>query len=191
MLLLNTFLWFPPLQAVFIILHCNLLQYLFVILLLILALSFLLHWVPLYMATLFLLFIIIQPLYLVLTPQLVPLFEFLSRLFLSNLLLIHGLFLTLFTILSLCMPLLAIPAIFLVLMFLLFQPFSLVLPLLFLTPILLKQLFLTLLNPIQIVCQERGSPGVDKGGGVEATPIVPPGNLIPSPLFSTPHLPTI
>ena len=76
------------------------------ILLLILTLYYLLHWVPLYMATLFLLFILIQPLYLV------PLFHFLSRPFLSNLLSTHGLFLTLFTILSLCMPLLAIPAIF-------------------------------------------------------------------------------
>ena len=68
MLLLKTFPWFPPLQALFIILHCSLLQYLSLNLLLIVALFFLLHWVPLYMATPFLLFILIQPLYLVLTP---------------------------------------------------------------------------------------------------------------------------
>ena len=59
------------------------------------------------------------------------------------------------------------------------------------TPILLSQLFLTLLNLVQIVFQEGGSPGVGKGGGVEATPITPPGNLIPNPLFSTPHFPAV
>ena len=55
-------------QTLITILHCNLLQYLFLILPLILILFYLLHWVPLYMATPFLLFILIQPLYLVLTP---------------------------------------------------------------------------------------------------------------------------
>ena len=90
------------------------------------------------------------------------------------------------------MPLLAIPAILLVLIFpLLFQPFPLVLPLPFLTPILLSQLFLTSLNPVQVVFQEEGSPEVGKGGGVEATPIILLGNLIPTPLFSTPHFPAI
>ena len=60
-----------------------------------------------------------------------------------------------------------------------------VLPLPFVTPILLSQLFLTLLNPVQIVFEEGGSPGVGKGGGVKTTPIIPPGNLIPNPVFNT------
>ena len=53
MSLKNIFLWSPPLWTCFTILHCNLLQHLFLILPLILALFYLLHWVPLYMATLF------------------------------------------------------------------------------------------------------------------------------------------
>ena len=68
MLLLNIFLWFPPLQVLLTILHCNLLRYLSLTLPLILILFYLLQWVPLYMAALFLPFILKQPPYLVLTP---------------------------------------------------------------------------------------------------------------------------
>ena len=65
-----------------------------------------------------------------------------------------------------------------------FQPFPLVLPLPFLTPILLSRLFLTLLNPVQIVFQEGDSPGV---GNIYYSTRKP----FPNSLFSTPHFPAI
>ena len=119
-------------------------------------------------------------------------FSFPQQTFSSNLFSTHGLFLTLFTILSLCMPLLAIPVIFLVLTFPLpFQPFPLILLLSFLIPILLSQPFLTLLSSAPVVLPEGGSLEVGKEDGVEATPSIPPESLILKALTPTLHLSAI
>ena len=107
----------------------------------------------------------------------VPLFLFLNKAFLPNLPLTHGPFLILFTILNLCILL---PAILSVpILSLLFQPFLLILQPPFLTLILFSLPYLTLLELVQIVFLEGGSPEVGQEDGVGATPTIPPENLIP------------